>query len=156
MQTFKFQVTVLLEYISFVTIYGLLLQALHEFFCTQLFGLKKSVYHNIGALTDVCFYCSKRPVPNSTTVTSPPTKRKLSPIRFSSTTPTTTGNTRKSAGGTVTKRQSRSVYEPPKGSYSDKLDTSGIADSSWQGGRGRGRRNRRGRGSWRTGGKWAY
>ena len=104
-----------------------------------------------------CLNLSKRPAPNNTTVTSPPTKRKLSPIRFSSSTPTMTGNTRKSAGGTVSKRQSRSVYEPPKGSYSDKLDTSGISESSWQGGRGRGRRNRRGRGSfWRTGGKWIY
>ena len=105
----------------------------------------------------VYFHHSKRPAPNNNTMTSPPTKRKVSPIRFSSSTPTTTGNTRKSAGGTVTKRQARSVYEPPKGSYSDKLDTSGIADNSWQGGRGRGRRNRRGRGSsWRTGRKWTY
>ena len=109
----------------------------------------------IISLDLVFFYHSKRPAPNNTTATtSPAPKRKVSPIRFSSTTPTTTGNTRTSAGGTVTKRQPRSVYEPPKGSYSDKLDTSGISDSSWQG---RGRRNRRGRGTfWRTGGKWTY
>ena len=124
--------------------------------CVRSYCIISVLCHGIGALINTCFYSSKRPAPNSTTVTSPPTKRKLSPIRFSSTTPTTTGNTRRSAGGTVTKRQSRSVYEPPKGSYSDKLDTSGIADNAWQGGRGRGRRNRRGRGSWRTGRKWAY
>ena len=103
-------------------------------------------------LTLTIFPFSKRPVPTNDTTTSPAPKRKVSPIRFSS----ATNTSKKTPGATAGKRQPWSVYEPPKGSYSNKLDTSSLSESNWRGGWGGGRRNRRGRGrgTWRTGGKW--
>ncbi|XP_065911224.1 apoptosis inhibitor 5-like [Dysidea avara] len=66
------------------------------------------------------------------TATSPAPKRKVSPIRLSSA----------ANAATAGKHQPWSVYEPSKGSYSNKLDTSDLPESNWQDGWGTGRCNR--------------